>query len=1199
MDSRIEMPDVRQREIFGKLILFLKKYPNNRDTNAEQYHHLLHWMEHKGYCDGSAGIWLFVNWANENARNGKNKHDLAWFKKTRQEIVSWDGSNDLSVEQQNEFDAYLSFAEYIQNIRRYSSEAHGDFHKILFDQPAGPELNYALGGMFTLAELEDRFEKMFQAGMFENQMTLLSSHHHDTALFSIKGKYYYFDANSPTGAVEIANGTELARCYFNMNRLEKEASCPVGMRIIGFTPPKKIIKQTDLIKDTRIITNKIPNLTYGSGVYEKTALDMAVWVGDEASVDFYLQSGADVNFSTAQNSTPFRKAIYQNRKQIIERLLDTDKVNLKPEYFYLAAQHRATEILAMLLKYEGKKEVNYSVLLETAITNGDEETIQLLLAYGADPFSKAVAKKPLIQLAVELGYVNALELLLISSSKKMSPAELTRRLNQFDLLELAVRKGHPLSTQLLLRYGADANRRIAWQEKSLLQFALEQGDATTANVLLNEEKININQLDKNGKTVLNAAYEGYTVLKERLEYQEQALMQLEFTIKKEDLISQQKEKKCVIKCLKEECHELEKLIQRLDRHEQFDVVPAFYFAIKNGLVKQMEQLLENHDELRLDKGALIVATSAGSVGIIERLYTLGFDLNGYVSKKTPLLVAVDMQNIEAVEKLLKLGADPNFINQDTLFTPLYMAVRNVDMVRLLLNYGANPNKGTLSGTTPLAAAIKIGQLDVAEVLIADGKADINAVDNSNLAPLHIAVQSRSLSSVNFLLKHHANIHMRNGDKKSALQLAAENGWDDITRCLIVHLAQLNQSTIWHIIAENNLITLLKPAQYEYGYFINETDRGNGETALHVAVRQKNIKMIELLLANGALPDRMANNDKTPIDLAFESEDTELAFILLRGSLNPIRMLCEKILKEGKQCTLSNSLLSRFITDSNNNECLSNKAELKIDFAELQALAIKAKKFEIAAVLIKHEMAVFDYPAPTILHLCVARDYPVQLFDLLLHESPELLMQSNQNGLTPLQQAVKCKKFEKAAYLISYYGLELENDIPQDNEIKLLYFACATGDKVLLSLLLDMGININIVSKSGLSPLAAACKNGHDEIVDMLLDNKRGNGPALVYGEAEDRSHYSHLKQLARDKPYLLDRIRIRGYLEKRTGRGKYTGYGWVLGRTETQKTGAAREVEMMIKSRSCNETLFKTRSADLTKGKLGKKIDKLLCVKRS
>lgn len=273
--------------------------------------------------------------------------------------------------------------------------------------------------------------------------------------------------------------------------------------------------------------------------------------------------------------------------------------------------------------------------------------------------------------------------------------------------------------------------------------------------------------------------------------------------------------------------------------------------------------------------------------------------------------------------------------------------------------------------------------------------------------------------------------------------------------------------------------------------------------------------------------------------------------------------------------------------------------MKIDFAELQALAIKAKKFEIAAVLIKHEMAIFDYPAPTILHLCVARDYPVQLFDLLLHESPELLMQSNQNGLTPLQQAVKCKKFEKAAYLISYYGLELENDIPQNNEIKLLYFACETGDKVLLSLLLDMGININIVSKSGLSPLAAACKNGHDEIVDMLLDNKRGNGPALVYGEAEDRSHYSHLKQLARDKPYLLDRIRIRGYLEKRTGRGKYTGYGWVLGRTETQKTGAAREVEVMIKSRSCNETLFKTRSADLTKGKLGKKIDKLLCVKRS
>nr|XP_022287363.1 uncharacterized protein LOC111100064 [Crassostrea virginica]XP_022287364.1 uncharacterized protein LOC111100064 [Crassostrea virginica]XP_022287365.1 uncharacterized protein LOC111100064 [Crassostrea virginica]XP_022287366.1 uncharacterized protein LOC111100064 [Crassostrea virginica]XP_022287367.1 uncharacterized protein LOC111100064 [Crassostrea virginica]XP_022287368.1 uncharacterized protein LOC111100064 [Crassostrea virginica]XP_022287369.1 uncharacterized protein LOC111100064 [Crasso len=57
-----------------------------------------------------------------------------------------------------------------------------------------------------------------------------------------------------------------------------------------------------------------------------------------------------------------------------------------------------------------------------------------------------------------------------------------------------------------------------------------------------------------------------------------------------------------------------------------------------------------------------------------------------------------------------------------------------------------------------------------------------------------------------------------------------------------------------------------------------------------------------------------------------------------------------------------------------------------------------------------------------------------------------------------------------------------------NRMSPLYAACQNGHDSTVQLLLNNGANVNLCEETGVSPLYMACHNGHDSIVQLLLDN---------------------------------------------------------------------------------------------------------------
>ena len=73
-----------------------------------------------------------------------------------------------------------------------------------------------------------------------------------------------------------------------------------------------------------------------------------------------------------------------------------------------------------------------------------------------------------------------------------------------------------------------------------------------------------------------------------------------------------------------------------------------------------------------------------------------------------------------------------------------------------------------------------------------------------------------------------------------------------------------------------------------GADINARDRNSQATPLHVAASWGRRDVVELLLANGADPSVRDKNGKTPLDLAVDSQQPEIANLLRRATASVAR-----------------------------------------------------------------------------------------------------------------------------------------------------------------------------------------------------------------------------------------------------------------------------------------------------------------------
>jgi ankyrin repeat protein len=205
---------------------------------------------------------------------------------------------------------------------------------------------------------------------------------------------------------------------------------------------------------------------------------------------------------------------------------------------------------------------------------------------------------------------------------------------------------------------------------------------------------------------------------------------------------------------------------------------------------------------------------------------------------TPLAVAADDGSAKVVEALLEANAKPNIAGISGINSPLLHAAagKHLKICRLLLEAGADPCQWDLEGRGregPMARLIRSNILDASSTdsklenvlelmkLLIEHGATVN--EKTTWGPLLLmAVRSRRLPILKFILDQGADVHATDGRNWTALHVAASLGLDEAVKLLLEKGADINSRT------------------------------DEGETALHLSTEDNDV--VSLLLENGADPD---------------------------------------------------------------------------------------------------------------------------------------------------------------------------------------------------------------------------------------------------------------------------------------------------------------------------------------------------------
>ncbi len=249
-----------------------------------------------------------------------------------------------------------------------------------------------------------------------------------------------------------------------------------------------------------------------------------------------------------------------------------------------------------------------------------------------------------------------------------------------------------------------------------------------------------------------------------------------------------------------------------------------------SLLQANPQSIEEKDELGFTP--LAWAAKAGQKEAAGLLLSLGANPNATNSGgRYPIDWAATAGHLSLVEML----ADKTSNNQSfTLFFAIQQ--QQVPVAKFLLERGVNPNiHYPASNTTmPLHLAAEQGNVEEAQLLLEHG-ADINGLAQNGWTPLQYAAGQSSKELVDLLFTNGAII-------------PKAHGW-----------------TIFQIWALGAGDTNVAAVLLSHGADVNARD-GEGKTPLHFAAQQGRIQAVEWLLKNGAAVNAKDDKGVTPLSL---------------------------------------------------------------------------------------------------------------------------------------------------------------------------------------------------------------------------------------------------------------------------------------------------------------------------------------------
>lgn len=258
----------------------------------------------------------------------------------------------------------------------------------------------------------------------------------------------------------------------------------------------------------------------------------------------------------------------------------------------------------------------------------------------------------------------------------------------------------------------------------------------------------------------------------------------------------------------------EEILKRADANVNVNGVFASHTALQaasqNGHIEVIKILLRHNADVEIeDKDgdrSVHHAAFGDEPGIMEHLVRAGADLNARNKRRqTPLHIAVNKGHVGVVRTLLEMGAHPSLQDSEG-DTPLHDAIskKRDDMLTLLLDHSAditltnnngfnalhhaslrgNPSAMRIllsklprpwivdekkdDGYTALHLAALNNHVEVAELLVHQGRVNMD-LQNVNLqTPLHLAVERQHAHIVRLLVREGCNLNIPDKDGDSPL-----------------------------------------------------------------------------------------------------------------------------------------------------------------------------------------------------------------------------------------------------------------------------------------------------------------------------------------------------------------------------------------------------------------------------------------------
>jgi ankyrin repeat protein len=181
-------------------------------------------------------------------------------------------------------------------------------------------------------------------------------------------------------------------------------------------------------------------------------------------------------------------------------------------------------------------------------------------------------------------------------------------------------------------------------------------------------------------------------------------------------------------------------------------------------------------------------------------------------------------------------------------------------------------------TVNLYRAVQIGDLDQIKRHLF-WKTDINRPGPDGNYPLHVAVSQGRVAIARELLKHGAQVDLRNAQGRTPLHVALANGKVPAAELLREHGADDDlQSLLFALAEEQTLDRDTLEFLTSRGADINARDP-RGQPPLHTVVEAGDVKLAKHLINAGAEVNRTDASGRTPLEIAAQQDGPTMMTLL--------------------------------------------------------------------------------------------------------------------------------------------------------------------------------------------------------------------------------------------------------------------------------------------------------------------------------